>query len=99
MNADVVAIVAAALEWGVADDDGESIGIYLDRSCHSADDLDRAILDLAKSAGYGGPSDPGSEFLREDADAAVEWLSGEAPEGCAFFVDDNCLYVERAEPS
>lgn len=83
------------------------LGVVLDSSHMSATDLDRRILAFAQGYGfrYVGtwpnahagfvPRDAEyAEVLRDLADSAVDWLNDfAAPEGAAYVVEDNSLYL------
>ena len=86
------------------------LGVVLDSSYMSATDLDRRILAFAQGYGFryvgtwpnGAPYSPGDaeyvEVLRDLADSAVDWLNDfAAPEGTAYVVEDNSLYLWPVE--
>jgi hypothetical protein len=80
-------------------------GCILDRSHASALDLDLAIVRLAELYGFphlsvwpnGRPYSPEDEeypeVMRDLADGAVDWLNERAPEGLAYVVEDNSLFL------
>lgn len=82
------------------------LGVVLDSSHMSATDLDLRILAFAQGYGfrYVGTWPDGTRYSPEDveyaevmrdlADSAVDWLNDfAAPEGAAYVVEDNSLYL------
>ena len=74
-------------------------GIILDSSHMSASDLDLRIVMYAHDLGWPEPVNDERDLsyadaIRWGADRAVEWLNDHhAPEGAAYVVEDNSLYL------
>lgn len=76
-------------------------GIILDCSALSAADLDGRIITYALGLGWPHPDDlvvtgdeeADGEAARWAADEAVDWLNERAPEGLAYVVEDNSLFL------
>jgi len=86
--------------------DGLEPGIVIDMSHSSADDLNWKVCQMAEDYGRNAPvdwetlwtdafGDPykegSSQFLSEEADAAVDWMNEHLPEHLAVSFDENCL--------
>ncbi len=79
-------------------------GIIIDASHNSASTLDQRILQYAHALGYGGfdsylltvdvSAEDYAEALYWESERAVDYLNNDhAPEGYAYVVEDNSLYL------
>ena len=82
------------------------LGCIIDGSHWSAADIDHAVITYAETRGwtvgwmdapYGDVTD-WEAWLSEVADEAITWLNDHyAPEGTAYFFDDNSLFLEPTD--